>query len=168
MKKILVPTDGSECSKLAIDKALEIAKEFDSEVVLLYVSESSPAFIAAGTGSGAGTGGGTGGAMASGFGTSGNPAVVRDVDQVKERIQEKAAKVLESGKGKLMILGDKVSTVMLEGNPADAIVEFIDANKDIDLVIMGSHGMTGFRRFFIGSVTHKVTVSIDRPILIVR
>lgn len=161
MKKILVPIDGSECSNIAIDKANELAKAFDSEVVLLYVSDATSfQFVAQiGHGSNYPHGGTTPGTA---------PVAVPELDKYRETVKETAQKVLASGKARCMALGDKVSTVQLEGKTADMIIEFIDANKDIDLVIMGSHGMGGFRRFFVGSVTHKVTVSIDRPILIVR
>lgn len=161
MKKILVPIDGSECSNMAIDKAKELAKVFASEVVLLYVSDSSSFQVVAQLGQGSLV-------AAGGIGTNAAPVAVPKLDQYKKSIHETAEKVLESGKARCAVLGDKVSAVLLEGRTADTIIDFIDANKDIDLVVMGSHGMSGFRRFFVGSVTHKVTVSIDRPILIVR
>lgn len=160
MKKLLVPIDGSECSKLAIEKAKEIAKAFKSEVILLHVIDMPSFKVILNPGLASVTGSGAVGPVP--------PAALASMEESRESIQETAEKILESAKAQCIVLGDKVSTVLLEGRPADMIIEFIDANKDIDLVVMGSHGMTGFRRFFIGSVTYKVALSIDRPILIVR
>jgi nucleotide-binding universal stress UspA family protein len=160
MKKILVPTDGSECSNLAIDQAKEFAMKFDSEVVLLHVTDSSAAYtlfnpVHDGMNP-------TTGSMA----PVGNMAVPLPAEH--QKILDKISKdILASAKARLTVLGDKVTAHSMEGKPADTIIDYVE-NNDVDLVIMGSHGMGGFKRFFIGSITHKVMLSIDQPILIIR
>lgn len=96
------------------------------------------------------------------------PAAFFPIDDYKATLEEAAKKVLDSAKESCKILGNNVSAVKLEGNPADMIIEYVEANKDIDLVVMGSHGLSGIKRFFVGSVTNKVNLSIDRSILIAR
>jgi len=145
MKKILVPTDGSDCSNLAIDMAKDIAVKFDSEIMLLYVNDITSVENL----------------YSSEFGTS---FTVPDV--YRENLEMIANSILDAGKERIG-KGVKVSSVAIQGKPADVIIKYVD-NNDVDLVVMGSHGMSGFRRFFVGSVTHKVALSIEKPILIVR
>jgi len=158
MKKILVPIDGSESSKLSIEKAKELAKQFDSELILLHVVDTfsmQPVLSGAASTSSSGM-------------PSVGPAAIVLSGQADERAEENAEQVLESAKASCSVLGDKVSTVKLAGDPADRIIEYIEDNKGIDLVVMGSQGMSGIRQFFVGSVANKVIKSIDRSILIVR
>jgi nucleotide-binding universal stress UspA family protein len=63
--------------------------------------------------------------------------------------------------------GVTVETVVLEGNPSHEIIEFAD-NNNIDLIIMGTLGKTGFDRFLLGSVAEKVTRNSKVPVLVVR
>lgn len=141
MKKILVPVDGSEYSFKAIDKAKELSTAFGSEIVLIGVVDLYNSFV----------------------------TLKPPEDFLKYLKQEKnnTLKILEEAKEKFAGSTNKVETVVLEGHPATAIVEYVNSN-DCDLVIMGSHGMNKTRRFFIGSVTHKVVLEINKPILIVR
>ena len=205
MKKILVPIDGSEGSNLAIDKARDLAKMFESEVILIHVSDSSSSLFTekdeqSGNSSGqsgnssvqsgsspgmvSGAGMGVGAGMGAGMGSSGTGVGMgaggaagiglvgaQDTNQTNQPGQNgsnSAEKILESGKERCTVLGDKVSVVELEGKTAESIIDYIDTDKDIDLVIMGSTGMSDFKRFFVGSVTQKVTESIDRSIMIVK
>ena len=160
MKKILVPIDSSESSKLAIAKAKELAKQFKSKLVLLHVVDTTSFSVM--------LGGYTDTQTTVGGMPYVTPMTIVQDEHMKVNVKEMAEKVMDSARAACMSLGDKVSEVKLEGHPADRIVEFVDSDKEIDLVVMGSYGMSGFRRFFLGSVTHKVALSIDRPILIVR
>ncbi len=162
MKKILAPIDSSESSKLAVEYAKDLAKQFDSELVLLHVVDTDVLLPVLG---------GWTGSSVSGSGVPAPapaPASAISLEKFRESANETADKVLSSAQASCSTIGDKVTIVKLEGRPADQIIEYIEANPDIDLVIMGSHGMSGIKRFLIGSVTHRVTVSIDRPVLIVR
>ncbi|WP_458188416.1 universal stress protein [Haladaptatus sp. NG-WS-4] len=53
------------------------------------------------------------------------------------------------------------------GVPHRAILDFVD-ERDIDLVVMGTHGRTGLDRYLLGSVTEKVVRSSDVPVLTAR
>lgn len=56
---------------------------------------------------------------------------------------------------------------LASGPPHRGILNYIEAN-DIDLVVMGTHGRTGLRRYLLGSVTEKVVRLSDVPVLTVR
>ena len=53
------------------------------------------------------------------------------------------------------------------GEPADAIVRFAQ-ERDIDLIVMGTHGRSGLQHVFLGSVAEKVVRQAPCPVLIVR
>lgn len=63
--------------------------------------------------------------------------------------------------------GFKSRAVLLQGHTAEAIVEAASA-KRADLVVLGSRGLTGIKRFFLGAVSHKVVKYSDRSVLIVK
>ena len=63
--------------------------------------------------------------------------------------------------------GVKVNTYAREGDPADAILDVAEEQK-ADLVILGNKGMTGAKRFLLGSVPDKVSHHAPCSVLIVR
>ena len=63
--------------------------------------------------------------------------------------------------------GVKVKTVMREGEPADAIVDVAEEEK-VGLIIVGNRGMTGAKRFLLGSVPNNVSHHAPCSVLIVH
>jgi nucleotide-binding universal stress UspA family protein len=63
--------------------------------------------------------------------------------------------------------GAKVTSVLVEGPPADAILDYAGAN-DVDLIAMSTHGRSGLNRWVLGSVTEKVLHAGDTAVLVVR
>jgi nucleotide-binding universal stress UspA family protein len=63
--------------------------------------------------------------------------------------------------------GVKVNTYARQGDPADAILDVAEEQKS-DLVIIGNKGMTGAKRFLLGSVPDKVSHHATCSVLIVR
>ena len=61
----------------------------------------------------------------------------------------------------------EVGTHVLEGDPADAIIEFAE-RAGADLIVVGNKGMTGARRFLLGSVPDKITHHAPCGVLVVR
>ena len=61
----------------------------------------------------------------------------------------------------------EVESVILEGSPADEIVDFAEKN-DIDLIVMGTQGKSAIQRFLIGSVAENVVRHSKRSVLVVR
>ncbi|WP_010612444.1 universal stress protein, partial [Halococcus hamelinensis] len=60
-----------------------------------------------------------------------------------------------------------IEATILEGSPAIAILEYADKH-DIDLIVMGTHGRRGIRRYLIGSVAERVVRLASVPVLTVR
>ena len=63
--------------------------------------------------------------------------------------------------------GVKVEPVFLRGIPAEEILDYAEEN-DIDLIVMGTQGLTGVKRFLIGSVAENVLRHSKVPVMIVR
>jgi nucleotide-binding universal stress UspA family protein len=62
---------------------------------------------------------------------------------------------------------DKVKTVARQGDPADAILDVAE-EENADLIVVGNKGMTGAKRFLLGSVPNKVSHHAPSSVLIVR
>ena len=63
--------------------------------------------------------------------------------------------------------GVKVKPVYMKGIPADKILEYASENS-IDLIVMGTHGLTGIKKFLIGSVAENVVRHSKVPVMIIR
>jgi nucleotide-binding universal stress UspA family protein len=135
-KHILVAIDGSTNSRAALPAAIEVAKKFGGEIVVLHVSEHDRGH-----------------------------AVVFS---------------LESPAEATMLVGDAVKNArdagvtargelrdVAAGHVAKAIVEEASAN-DIDMVVMGSRGLSDVEGLLVGSVTHEVMQAANVPVLVVK
>lgn len=147
INKILCPTDFSEPSYKALNIANEIAKQYSAELILAHVYSTIQAYpsvttipTVSPTGGGAFT-----------------------VDLANE-IRDQALKSLE------MTLEEKVSpeikatSVLLQGNEAEEIAGYAE-ESDISLIVMGTHGFTGWRHLILGSVTEKTVRISPCPVL---
>ena len=63
--------------------------------------------------------------------------------------------------------GIKISPVIKEGSPAKAILD-VASEEDVDLIVIGSSGKSGFDRFILGSVSDKVVNAAKCPVLVVH
>ncbi len=138
-KKILVPTDGSEFAKKAQKHALFLAGVTGAEIVAVSVTENN--FI------------------------SGLP-LDDEVYQLNQVLNERSQENLEEF-DKLNAEDIKISHVIKEGSPASCILE-VAAEEDIDLIVMGSSGKSGFDRFIMGSVADKVVNSAKCAVLVIH
>lgn len=133
--KILVPTDGSEGSEVALEHAKSLAKNYDSEVHLIYVADVRTQ--------------NTGDIMANFIGEL-------------EKIGEKAVKSMLEELDEV----DSVVTEVIKGIPHREIIEYAN-EKNMDLIVMGTHGRTGLDRILLGSVTEKVVRTSEVPVMTV-
>ena len=139
-RSILVPVDGSNCSKQALEYALEHYP--DDDVTAFHV-------ISAGTGD-----------LGSFAGMTG------DLPD-SERMEERAEEVLEEATAIADEHGVDVATRTGRGRPDRAIVALIE-DEEYDLVVMGSHGRDNVRKMLLGSVAEKVVRRAPSPVVIVR
>jgi nucleotide-binding universal stress UspA family protein len=140
-KKILVPLDGSELAKKALDHAEKLAKTFDAEILLFEVVSFMPIY--------------------------GSPELVAPliVDEKQKEVAERyLANLAEELKGR----GHKVTTMVKTGQ--QVAVEIIDFAKEsgVDLIVMCTHGRSGITRWVLGSVAHKVLTRAETPILLIH
>jgi len=141
MKRILVPTDFSTYAENALKAAAQIAKKNNSELFLLHMLELP--------------------SQMSDTITEGN-----SIPEVMFFI-EKAREMLESIKERLYLNGIIVNESVLFESAFKGIIEFSKKN-DIDLIIMGSRGLSGFEEILIGSNTEKVVRHSEIPVLVIK
>ncbi len=176
--KILVPLDGSKLAECVIPHVEAIATGcYTQEVTLVSVTEKlniKEKLNLPGTQAQAYHVVNESGIVYSGMFTT--ISETRKMDQpagtetwVREvgKLYSQADKYLHRIQRNLIKKGLNVQTSVLIGNPAEAIVSYA-VNKEIDLIIMASHGRSGISRWASGSVTEKVFRSTCVPVLMIR
>ncbi|MFC6718484.1 universal stress protein [Natrialbaceae archaeon GCM10025810] len=137
--RILVPVDGSDPARAALDHALEIADDLGATVVLLYVADTN------------------------------EPSQVRLGVEVVDVLEEEGAEELSRARDRADERAPDVPIVddVVQGEPASAIVDYAGSNA-IDLVAMGTHGRRGIEGYVLGSVAERVVNASPMPVLTVR
>lgn len=141
MKRILVPLDFSANSTRALDYAYALAKKFDAALHLVHVCEV-PSMM-----------------------TGSMDAYAIAYTDWSQRLGDEAERELEKLRPRLT--GVKVSSEVLFGNPARAIVTAARTN-DVDLIVMGTHGHGPVMHLVLGNVAERVVRAADCPVLTVR
>ncbi len=141
LKKILVPTDFSPLAENALKIAAQLAKEHDSEIYLLHMLELPLSQI---------------------------DALSSHSDLPEAMFFMKLAhKRFEDTMEKDFLNGITVHETVNFHQTSDGILETCKEH-DIDLVVMGSHGASGFKEMFIGSNTEKVVRTSEVPVLVIK
>ncbi len=78
-----------------------------------------------------------------------------------------ALKDLEALTERMISTKVPVRLVVKRGQPAGQIVDLAETN-DADLIVMATHGLTGWRRALIGSVTDRVSKQTTKPMLVIQ
>ena len=81
--------------------------------------------------------------------------------------REDVSQTLEEAAGRLREAGLDVETHAREGDPADAILDVAEEER-ADLIVVGNKGMTGAKRFLLGSVPNKVSHHAPCSVMIIR
>ena len=143
-KQIVVGTDGSETAARAVGQALELAKTLDARVEI--VSAYAPV----------------------------SPSRLRDEAkavpaelQWRLNAREEVDTTLAAAVAQARDAGVTVATHAREGDPADAILDVAE-EQGADLIVVGNKGMTGAKRFLLGSVPNKVSHHAPCSVLIIR
>jgi len=140
-KRIMVPADASEYSHRALATALELAKKFHAEVVLLFVTYTPEAYWEY------------------------NPDHTIEIS--KEQIEERGEFTLKTTLAGIDVGDVPLKKKILQGHPSTVILEEI-SNENIDLVVMGSHGYGPIAGAVLGSVSQRVLRKSPCPVLIVK
>jgi nucleotide-binding universal stress UspA family protein len=142
--RIVVGTDGSDSATQAVAQAIELAKLSGAQVGIVSAYSSS-----------AGRRGGSEAQEA--------PADV----QYELGPREDINLVLDAAAADAKAAGVEVQTHAVEADPADAILNVAEETK-ADLIVVGNKGMTGARRYLLGSVPNNVSHHAPCSVLIAR
>lgn len=94
------------------------------------------------------------------------PSLAAAAAYERERHQE-ARETIQRAIDSARVRGIEVQGSVLEGDPAEVIIRAAQ-EKDVDLIVVGSHGRRGLRRFFLGSVAEHIVRSAAVPTLVIR
>ncbi len=143
-RSIVVGTDGSETATQAVRQAVELAQATGATVQLVSAYEPVS-----------------------------NQRLREDAQQVPEDMQWKVNPradvdaTLEEASSVAEEQGVATEVHARQGDPADAILDVAEETK-ADLIVVGNKGMTGARRFLLGSVPNKVSHHAPCSVLIIR
>ena len=137
-KKILIATDGSEKNRSALDEGLRIARACGATVYAVYVIDMSA------------------------FSSTSGEIPMGDTYRMLEEEGRQAMSRVQA------LAGDvSMEMSVLEGRPATEIVE-LAKTKDVDLLVIGTHGKKGLERLLLGSVAESVIRSAPCKVLVVK
>ena len=142
--QIVVGTDGSETAKVAVQQATDLAKSVGATIDLVSAYEPVS-----------------------------STRLREEAREVPEDLEwmvnprEDVDATLDEAAGTIGEAGVEVRKFAREGDPADAILDVAE-EEDADLIIVGNKGMTGAKRFLLGSVPNKVSHHAPCSVLIIR
>ena len=143
-RSIVVGTDGSDTARKAVDEAIDLAKAVGAALCLVSAYEPVPKARLREE-------------------ARQTPAdlqwMINPREEVDQTLSEAADVVREAGV--------EVEIFAREGDPADAILDVAE-ERGADLIIVGNKGMTGARRFLLGSVPNNVSHHAPCSVIIVR
>ena len=137
-EKILNPVDGSDHSRNATRHAITLARQFNSKIILLHCHNRFPVILS-------------------------EPyfqQAINEIMKASETLVQPYEQMLEES-------GVNYEVRILEGLPGSTIADVVRIEK-IDLVVMGSRGVSDFEGLFLGSVAHQVLHKSDCPVFIVK
>lgn len=137
---ILVPTDGSVYSEVAVSRAIEIAKTSQAKLTALYVVSH---FIEVG---------------------SEFRELMAGLTKV---LEEQGRRALAKAKELAEKEGVKIETVIEYGEPSEKILEVAREGK-FDLIVIGSKGRTGVNKFLMGSTSQRVVRRAHCTVMVAR
>ena len=144
IKKILVPIDGSDCSLYAAKHAVKLAKDENAQLFCIHIIGSVPY-----------------------YGYMGSPAAI---EQYYKDLEEKARSWFDKVRAMTRNEGipePKTETFSGVESIIESIIDYA-ANKDVDLIVIGTRGRTGLKRLIMGSVANGVVQHAHCPVLLVR
>lgn len=138
-KKILCPSDFSDASRMALDAAAEVAAKFQAELCLVHVVPAMPAMQS-------------------------DPNFVLKVPEYELALHADAELQLKALAQELKAKSLVARTIVGHGDAGREIVRIAKAEA-VDLIIIATHGMTGWQHVMFGSVAEKVVRHARRPVL---
>jgi nucleotide-binding universal stress UspA family protein len=141
IRTILVPVDFSDCSLAGLTYAVRFSKEVGARIVVVHVADLGPVM------------------MTTGCGDYDSPAYIKAA-------RRRCADQMQSFLKRVDFDGVRVDTSAVAGYCPAAIYQAA-AKEDVDLIVISTHGRTGLRRAFIGSVAEGTVRHAACPVLVV-
>ncbi len=142
-KNILVPYDGSKCSDHAFNVAIDIAKNYNSKITIVTCLERdfrTPWY---------------------GPDSRVNDALLKKQKKAVDKNFSSLEKVAKKSKVSIS------SKIIVAQSIVKSLLSFATSNQ-VDLIVIGSHGRTGFDRLLLGSVANGISQKAKCPVLIVK
>lgn len=144
-QRVVVAFDGSKDSEKAVQVACSIAGKYGSKVTVVHVYRSPTTVFAPGPG-----------------------MPVPDFADLEAAAEDTGRGILNRGVEIASKLAVKAKGELMESSSAvEAIVTYASEEK-ADLIVMGTRGMTGFRKLLLGSVSSGVVAHAKCPVMVVR
>jgi universal stress protein A len=141
IKTILCPTDFSDSSYEALSAACELAEHFDAELTVMHVVSPIPT-IAANVG----------------------PSAF-NINTYRFELENDSKEVLTGIISEKVPKGVTVHPYITYGNPAEKILQKAAEKGKVDMIVIASHGRTGWRDIVFGSVAERVVRLSAVPVL---
>ncbi len=140
IKKILLPTDGSDYSIRAAEYAVSLAKLLGAEITAIFVIDTV---------------------------VLDQIAKITEKENVENELKSDGERYLRYIANVAQKEGVKMTSLLVRGRPFEQIVHLAKGFK-IDLIVMGTYGRRGAERILIGSVAERVIEYATCPVLVVR
>jgi nucleotide-binding universal stress UspA family protein len=144
IRSILLPTDFSLCAESALPYAADLARQMKARLVCLHVVETMMPPV--------------------GYAAVAEPLPAVDMGG---QLEESATRELPKLGAREECAGLDVEEVIARGDAAGEIVR-VARERDIDLIVISSHGRTGFGRMIFGSTAESVVRHAHCPVLVVK
>jgi nucleotide-binding universal stress UspA family protein len=138
MKRLLIATDGSEASRVAVTEGVALARELDARILFVYVKPAPSNLLGA---------------------PYYQRRLTSETAEARRAVGEAIQVALENGVD--------ADWEILGGDAAGKMVS-LARERDADLIVVGSHGRGAIAGSVIGSVSREVVHDADRPVLIAR
>jgi nucleotide-binding universal stress UspA family protein len=146
LRTILVPVDGSEWSFRAAKYAIKIAKMSDAQIVCVHAIVSLPATAYSNLNAGV--------------------LVPQYMEEAKKEAQKWFDEIDAIAK-KAGVVGLSTEIMLDVVSVADVLISYAERNN-VDLIVIGTKGRTGLKKFVLGSVASGVVSHAKCPVLVVR
>jgi len=144
IRSILLPTDFSQCGESAVPYAASLARQMKARLLCLHVVETIVPPV--------------------GYAAVAEPLPVVDIGG---QLEESATRELPKLGARAECAGLDVEEVLVHGDAAGEIVRVARA-RDVDLIVISSHGRTGWGRMLFGSTAESVVRHAHCPVLVVK
>jgi nucleotide-binding universal stress UspA family protein len=144
-QKILVPLDGSDFAECTLSHVKALVKDgFAGDVTILNIVEINIPWSDVKTNKGL------------------------DVTALREAVLNSARKYISGLESRLAAEGIRVKTDIIESNRTAETITYYARDRKMDLIVMATHGLSGFKKMLLGSVSFGVLNQSNVPVLLIR